>query len=44
MYATPKIENVGTASELIQGNLGHIGEPGVSGHTKAPMLNAPEEE
>ena len=43
MYATPQIENVGTASELIQGNLGHIGESGVSGHTKAPML-IPEEE
>jgi hypothetical protein len=43
MYATPQIENVGTASVLIQGNLGHIGEAGVSGHTKAPMLT-PEEE
>ena len=44
MYATPQIDNVGTASELIQGNLGHIGESGVSGHTKAMMLTAPEEE
>jgi hypothetical protein len=44
MYTTPQIDHVGTASELIQGNAGHIGEPGVSGQTKAPMLTALEEE
>lgn len=44
MYTTPEIENVGPASELIQGNLGHIGEPGVAGQTKAPMLTALEED
>ncbi|HXM65613.1 MAG TPA: hypothetical protein VN911_02700 [Candidatus Acidoferrum sp.] len=38
MYSTPQIENVGKASELIQGNIGTGGEPGVSGHTKPTML------
>jgi hypothetical protein len=44
MYSTPEIDNVGVASELIQGNLGHRGESGSSGKTKAPMHTALEEE
>jgi hypothetical protein len=44
MYTTPQIDSVGVASELIQGNVGHIGESGSSGKTKAPMQTALEEE
>ena len=44
MYSTPQIYSVGNASTLIQGNLGHIGESGVSGRTKAPMQTALEAE
>jgi hypothetical protein len=44
MYSTPQIYSVGNASALIQGNLGHIGESGVSGKTKAPMQTALEAE
>jgi len=44
MYSTPQIDNVGVASELIQGNLGHKGESGSSGKTRSPMQTALEEE
>lgn len=44
MYTTPQIDSVGSASELIQGSAGHIGEPGVSGQTKLAMLTALEAE
>jgi len=37
MYSTPQIYNVGSASVLIQGLQGHMGEPGVAGKTYFPI-------
>ncbi|HXM62134.1 MAG TPA: hypothetical protein VN950_14855 [Terriglobales bacterium] len=37
MYSTPQIDNVGRASVLIQGMLGHQGETGVAGKTYFPI-------
>jgi hypothetical protein len=38
MYSTPELENVGKASDLIQGQIGHGGDVGQSGHTFPPTL------